>query len=108
ASCRAGSQVRAGEPARQRSGVLALGVLEPEERALPAVLALLLVEEVELPLVERAEPLLPGDVAQLVGPLAEVEPQDAGPVPVLGALDRRGHAVPRLGPVPDDLVTRRH
>jgi len=60
---------RSNRPAMQdvplvQSAVLAVGTLQPEERALSAVGALLLVDEVEPPAVERPEPLLPADVAK--------------------------------------------
>src|SRR3954462_1562379 len=91
---------------RPASGVLALGVLQPEEGALAAVGPLLLVDEVEPPLVEGPEPFVPADLAQLRRVLAAVEAQDAEPVAVLGALDGRGPAATLLRPLADDLVAR--
>src|SRR4051794_2539529 len=84
--------------------VLAVRALQPEERALVPVLALFLVDEVQLADVEGVEPLVPADVAQGVGVAAEVESQHAQVVAVLGALDGRRYAAALLGPLPDHLV----
>src|SRR3954447_22737571 len=98
-------QARAARPAR--SAVLATGALQPEEIALPAVAALLLVDEVQPARVEGLEPLLPADVPEILATAAEIEPQHAEVVLMLGALDGRRRGAARLGPFLDDLVMGR-
>src|SRR3954453_10297112 len=86
--------------------VLAVRALQPEERALVPVLALLLVDEVQRAGVEGVEPLVPADLAQVGVVAAEVDAQHAEVAAVLGAGHGRRHAVALLGPRPDDLVAR--
>src|SRR6266511_2663533 len=82
-------------------------VLQAEERALPSVRPLLLVDEVEPALVERVEPLVPAHMAHPVAVAGrEVEGQHAEPVPVLGARHGRRDALAGLGPLHDHIVVR--
>lgn len=85
-------------------GVLSVRALQPEEVALLAVLLLLLVDEVQPPVVEGLEPFLPADVPELVAVATEVEPQHAQVVAVLGAIDGGRHGATLLGPPTDDVV----
>src|SRR4051795_11544039 len=91
---------------RVGSGVLAVRALEAEEVALVPVAALLLVDEVQASVVEGPEPLVPAHLPQVVRAAAEVEPQDAEVVAVLGALDRGRCAAALFRPLLDDLVVR--
>src|SRR4051794_738455 len=89
------------------SPVLAVRALEAEERALAPVAALLLVDEVQAPGVEGVQPLLPADLPQPLVVAAEVDPQHAEQVTVLGTLDRRRAAATLLRPLSDHFVMRR-
>src|SRR5215218_2741771 len=90
-------------PPRDASVVVAApGIDELEEPALP----LGNVQELEAPVVEHLEPLLPGGLVQVLLasaallPLDEVDPQQ----PVAGALHERGDSPARLGPLADLVV----
>src|SRR5689334_17658491 len=72
------------------SGVLPIRALQPEEVALPAVLALLLVEKVQAAGVERFKPLIPADVLQTLRAAAEVEAQHPEVPVMLGSRDGSG------------------
>src|SRR4051812_26476998 len=92
-------------PACAASGVGPVGVLQPEEVAVAAVGAVLLVDEVELALVERPEPLVPVDLLEVGAAVAgEVEAQDTDVAVVAAAGHGGGRGVPRLGPLADGVV----
>src|SRR5206468_153431 len=96
---------------RCRLSALTIGIVEPEEVALGAVLLVLLVDEVQLPLIEGLEPLVPVDVLEsaVAGRVAaEVEAEDPEVVAVFGTLDGRRYGLALLGPAADDVVVGRH
>jgi hypothetical protein len=82
----------------------AFGVLKTEEVGLLVVAALLLVNEVQAAAVKCVEPFLPTDVPQVGVVTAEVDPQHAQMVAVLGALHCGRNSTPLFWPLPDDLV----
>src|SRR5919204_4402724 len=72
-----------------------------------AALALVLVEEREVVLVELAEELVPGDLLEALLRLAEVDPQDAWVATVAGVAHGRRVAAASLRPPADLVVVRR-
>jgi hypothetical protein len=69
----------------------------------------LLVKEIELALVERAESVLPGDLLQVLAAVSrKVEQQAARTSSVVTAWNRRGFRVPGFGPLADHVMVRRH
>src|SRR3954447_11563476 len=89
---------------RGRFGRLAIDELE--EGAAFAGALLLLVEEREAARIELLEPLVPGDVLELVLPDAagEVDPQDPGIVAAARLADARRGPLALLPPTPDGVV----
>src|SRR4029078_3404788 len=98
------SNVTEVRPTEAVSSVVVRRVLQPEEVAVPAVTATLLIDEVQLPGVEGIEPLIPGDVRQIGGTPGEVEAQDAHMAVVFAAFHRSGRRVARFGPLADHIV----
>jgi hypothetical protein len=82
---------------------------ELEERAVLAIGPLLLVDERETLLVERLEPLVPGDRLEsvLACPAGKIDAQHARVVALSGPSHGRGAAAVRLDPAADLVVIGR-